>query len=114
MRHVRAFVVPLLLAALALAGCGLNPSGNGTGTTLRIANLIPGTTSVTVTAGGTPFMTGAPFQTITPYQDIQAGSYVINVNIAGAAAAAYTSSFTFLNVSAYTFVTYGADRKSVV
>ena len=37
------------LAALALGACGLNPSGTGTGTTLRVANLMPGTTAVTVT-----------------------------------------------------------------
>src|SRR4029450_4219302 len=42
MRQLRAFLVPVCLAALALAGCGLNPSGKGTGTTLRVANLIPG------------------------------------------------------------------------
>ena len=46
MRLLCALVVPASLAVLVLEGCGLNPSGNGTGTTLRVANLIPGTTSV--------------------------------------------------------------------
>ena len=107
MRLLRALVVPISLAAFALAGCGLNPSGDGTGTTLRVANLIPGSTSVTVSAGGTPFMSGAPFETLTTYQGIAAGSYVFNVNIAGTTAPVYTTSNTLLNVSAYTFLAYG-------
>ncbi len=108
MRLTRAFVALVCLAASALAGCGLNPSGNGTGTTLRVANLIPGATAVTVTAGGTTFMNAAPFESVTAYQDIPANSYVFNVSIAGATTPAYTASNTLLNVSAYTFLTYGA------
>jgi len=107
MRLFRAFVVLACLAVLALAGCGLNPSGNGTGTTLRVANLIPGSTSVTVTAGDSAFMSGAPFETITSYADIPAGNYTVNVNIAGKATPAFSSVSTLLNVSAYTFLTYG-------
>ncbi|MEO8676707.1 MAG: DUF4397 domain-containing protein [Casimicrobiaceae bacterium] len=109
MRLVRAFVVLASLAAavFALAGCGLNPSGNGTGTTLRVANLIPGSTSVTVTAGGTAFMSGSPFETITSYADIPAGPYTFSVNLAGATTPAFSIVNTLFNVSAYTFVTYG-------
>ncbi len=108
MRLARALFVSACLAAFALAGCGLNPSGNGTGTTLRVANLLTGSTSVTVTAGGTAFMSGSPFQTITPYQGIPAGTYTFNVNLAGAATPAYTATSTLANVSAYTFVVFGA------
>ena len=109
MRLVRAFVVlaHLAVAVFALAGCGLNPSGNGTGTTLRVANLIPGSTSVTVTVGGTAFMSGSPFETITSYADIPAGAYVFNVNLAGATTPAFSITSTLFNVSAYSFVTYG-------
>ena len=108
MRLARALVVSVCLAAFALAGCGLNPSGKGTGTTLRVANLIPSSTSVSVTAGGTAYMSGAPFETTTGYQDISAGDYVFNVNIAGATAPAFTIAQTLLNVTAYTFVAFGA------
>ncbi len=107
MRLFRAFVVLACLAVFALAGCGLNPSGNGTGTTLRVANLIPGSTSVTVTAGDSAFMSGAPFETITSYADIPAGTYTFNVNIAGTTTPAFSSVNTLFNVSAYTFLTYG-------
>jgi hypothetical protein len=108
MRQFRALAVLLCLAALTLAGCGLNPSGNGTGTTLRVANFITNSTSVSVTVGGTSFMSGSPFETITPYQDIPGGTYTFNVNLAGAATPAYTNSNTLDNVTAYTFVTSGA------
>jgi Domain of unknown function (DUF4397) len=108
MRLLRALAIPFWLAAFTLPGCGLNPSGNGTGTTLRVANLIPGTTSVSVTAGGTSFMSAAPFEALTAYQGIPAGSYVFNVNLAGSTTPAYTTTNTLLNVSAYTFLTYGA------
>jgi len=108
MRQFRAFVVPFCLAALALAGCGLNPSGKGTGTTLRVANLITNSTSVSVTVGGNSFMSGSPFETITPYQDIPAGTYTISVNLAGNATPAFTTSNTLVNVTAYSFVTSGA------
>ena len=56
MRFTRAFAVTACLVALALGGCGLNPSGSGTGTTVRVANLMPGTTAVTVAANGTEYM----------------------------------------------------------
>ena len=108
MRLTRALVVSACLAAFALAGCGLNPSGNGTGTTLRVANLLTGSTSVTVTAGGTTLMSGSPSQTITGYQDIPAGTYTFNVNLPGAATPAYTASSTLANVTAYTFLVFGA------
>ena len=108
MRQLRALLVPVCLAALALAGCGLNPSGKGTGTTLRAANFIPGSTSVSVTVGGTSFMSGSPFETIAPYQDIPAGAYTLNVNIAGATNPVFTLPETLNNVSAYTFVAFGA------
>ena len=78
------------------------------GTTLRVANLLTGSTSVTVTAGGTTLMSGSPFQTITGYQDIPAGTYTFNVNLSGAATPAYTASSTLANVSAYTFLVFGA------
>ena len=74
MRQFRALAVLVCLAALTLAGCGLNPSGKGTGTTLRVANFITGSTSVSVAVGGSSFMSGSPFETITPYQDIPAGT----------------------------------------
>jgi Domain of unknown function (DUF4397) len=108
MRQLRDFVVPLCLAALTLAGCGLNPSGKGTGTSLRVANFITESTSVSVTVGGNSFMSGSPFETITPYQDIPAGTYTFNVNLAGAATPAFTTSNTLLNVTAYSFLTSGA------
>lgn len=108
MRQLRNLVVPLCLAALTLAGCGLNPSGNGTGTSLRVANFITESTSVSVTVGGNSFMSGAPFEAITPYQDIPAGTYTFNVNLAGAAAPAFTTSNALINVTAYTFLTSGA------
>src|SRR4030095_3383436 len=108
MRQLRAFLVPVCLAALALAGCGLNPSGKGTGTTLRVANLIPGSTSVSVTVNGTSFMSGSPVETITPNQDIPAGDYTVNVNIAGATNPVFTQAETLNNVSAYTFAAFGA------
>jgi hypothetical protein len=107
MRPFRAFVVLACLAVFALAGCGLNPSGNGTGTSLRVANLIPGSKSVTVTAGGTAFMSGAPFETITAYADIPAATYTFNVNFSGTATPAFSTVNTLLNVSAYTMLTYG-------
>jgi hypothetical protein len=53
-------------------------------------------------------MNAAPFEAVTAYQDIPANSYVFNVSIAGATAPAYTASNTLLNVSAYTFLAYGA------
>jgi hypothetical protein len=108
MRQFRALVVPCCLAALALVGCGLNPSGKGTGTTLRVANFITNSTSVSVTVGGNSFMSGSPFETITSYQDIPAGTYTFNVNLAGNATPAFTTSGTLANVTAYSFVTSGA------
>ena len=108
MRQLRALLIPVCLAAWALAGCGLNPSGKGTGTTLRVANLIPGSTSVSVTVDGTPFMSGSPFETITPNQDIPAGAYTLNVNIAGAINPVFTQAEDLVNVSAYTFAAFGA------
>jgi hypothetical protein len=108
MRQLRALLVSACLAALALAGCGLNPSGKGTGTTLRVANLIPGSTSVSVTVNGTFFMSGSPFETITPNQDIPAGAYTVNVSIAGATNPVFTQAETLNNVSAYTFAVFGA------
>lgn len=113
MRQLRALLVFVCLAGLALAGCGLNPSGKGTGTNLRVANLIPGSTSVSVTAGGTSFMSGSPFETITPYQDIPAGTYTVNVNIAGANNPVLTMSETLNNVSSYTFLAFGAATNVV-
>jgi hypothetical protein len=108
MRLARAFAASVCLAAAALAGCGLNPSGDGTGTTMRVVNLIPGSTSVTVTVGNSAFMTAAPFQAITPYQGIPAGGYTIKVNLGGNATPAFTATTTLLNVSAYSFLTFGA------
>jgi len=108
MRQLRALLVPVCLAALALVGCGLNPSGTGTGTTMRVANLIPGSTSVSVTADGTSFMSGSPFETITASQDIPAGNYTVNVNIAGANNPVFTAPETLGNVSTYTFLAFGA------
>ena len=107
MRQLRALLVPMCLAVLALAGCGLNPSGKGTGTTFRAANLIPGSTSVSVTVGGTSVMSGSPFETITPYQDIPAGTYTVNVNIAGFSIPVFTVAEALNNVSTYTFATFG-------
>ncbi len=95
------------LAALALGGCGLNPSGNGTGTTLRVANLMPGTTAVTVSVGDTAFMTAAPFETFTGYQDITAGNYRFNILLGANPAPVFTSDESLANVSAYTFIAYG-------
>lgn len=107
MRFTRALAAIVCLAALALGGCGLNPSGNGTGTTLRVANLMPGTTAVTVTAGDTTYMAAAPFETFTGYADITAGNYVFNVSLAGTPAPVFTSTGSLANVSAYTFIAYG-------
>ena len=108
MRLARAFVVPLCLAAIALAGCGLNPSGTGTGTTLRIANLIPGATSVSVTIGGNSLLSNAPFQTVTDNQNIEANTYTFNVNLEGDPTPAYTSPNVLATAFSYTFLTYGA------
>lgn len=113
MRQLRALLVPICLAVFALAGCGLNPSGKGTGTTFRAANFIPGSTSVSVTVGGTSVMSGSPFETITPYQDIPAGTYTVTVNIAGFSIPVFTVSEALNNVSAYTFATFGSAANVV-
>ncbi len=107
MRRITALAVTVCLAALALGGCGLNPSGKGTGTTLRVANLMPGTTAVTATVGGTAYMTAAPFETFTGYQDISAGNYVFNILLGTSTTPAFTTTNTLANVSAYTFIAYG-------
>lgn len=107
MRRLHAFAAMAGLLALALGGCGLNPSGSGTGTTVRVANLMPGTTAVTVTAGDTAFMTAAPFETFTGYQDIPAGNYAFNIRLGTSATPAFTTTTTLANVSAYTFIAYG-------
>ncbi len=107
MRRTRALVVTVCLAAVALGGCGLNPSGTGTGTTLRVANLMPGTTAVTVTADDTTFMTAAPFESFTGYEGITAGNYTFNVRLGASATPAFTETASVANVSAYTFIAYG-------
>jgi len=106
MRRTRAFAVIACLAALALAGCGLNPSGTGTGTTLRVANLMP-QNSVTMKAGDATFMSNAPFESFTGYQNISAGTYTFTTALDGSATPAFSVSETLLNVSAYTFIAYG-------
>ena len=108
MRPLHVLLVPAFLAAFALAGCnGLNPSGKGTGTTLRVANLVPGTTAVTVTAGSTSYMTGSPFETITGNQDITAGAYTFNVFVGNETTPANSVPALLANVSSYTFIPYG-------
>jgi trimeric autotransporter adhesin len=108
MRFTRALAfVTTCLAAVALGGCGLNPSGTGTGTTMRVVNLMPGTTPVTVTANGTAYMTAAPFETFTGYQNISAGTYTFNVNLGTSSTPSFTAPETLGNVSAYTFIAYG-------
>jgi hypothetical protein len=105
MRCFRALLA--CLAALALGACGLNPSGNGTGTTLRVANLMPGTTAVTVNVNDNAFMTAAPFETFTGYQDITAGNYTFHILLGGNPTPVFTTTNSLANVSAYTFITYG-------
>ncbi len=105
MRCFRALLV--CLAALALGACGLNPSGSGTGTTLRVANLMPGTTAVTVDVNGSAFMTAAPFETFTGYQDIPAGNYTFDILLGGSPTPVFTTVNALANVSAYTFIPYG-------
>ena len=107
MCRTRALAVIAWLTALALAGCGLNPSGSGTGTTMRVANLMPQTSAVTVKINDTTFLDGAPFQTFTGYEDIQAGDYTFTITVGNDATPAFTTTNTLLNVSAYTFIAYG-------
>jgi len=107
MCRTRAPAVIAWLAVLALAGCGLNPSGSGTGTFMRVANLMPQTSAVTVKANDTTFMDGAPFQTFTDYQDIQAGSYTFTITVGNDATPDFSTPGTLANVSAYTLIAYG-------
>ena len=106
MRCLR-FALMVCLVALALGACGLNPSGTGTGTTLRVANLMPGTTAVTVSVSGTAFMTAAPFETFTGYQDISAGNYRFDILLGANPTPVFTTTNALVNVSAYTFIPYG-------
>jgi Domain of unknown function (DUF4397) len=108
MLRLRHLLVPACLAVVALAGCGqLNPSGNGTGTTIRFANLVPSTTPVTVTLNGITYMSASPFETINSYQDITSGPYTLNVLLGTSTTPALTAKETLANVSAYTFVSFG-------
>lgn len=108
MRPLRALLVPACLIAFALVGCGnLNPSGSGTGTSIRVANLVPGPTLVTVTASGNTYLKAAPFETITGYQDITAGVYTFNVLLGTSTTPALALPGALANVSAYTFVPFG-------
>jgi Domain of unknown function (DUF4397) len=107
MRFTQAFAVTACLVALALGGCGLNPSGSGTGTTVRVANLMYGTTAVTVAANGTEYMSGAPFQSLTGYQNINAGDYTFTINVGSNTTPSFSETVTLANVAAYTFIAYG-------
>ncbi len=107
MRFTRAFAVTACLVALALGGCGLNPSGSGTGTTVRVANLMPGTTAVTVAANGTEYMSAAPFQSLTGYQNIAAGNYTFTITLGTGGPPAFTATETLATIAAYTFIAYG-------
>jgi hypothetical protein len=107
MRRTRAFAVIACLAAFALTGCGLNPSGNGTGTTLRVANLMPQPSSVTVQAGDGAFLNNAPFETLGGYENITAGTYTFTITLGESATPAFSAVYPLANVSAYTFIAYG-------
>jgi hypothetical protein len=106
MRSFRLVLILVSLAAL-IAGCGLNPKGSGNGTTLRVANLIFGSSSVNVTVGTKALVTGSAFQGISGYADSDSGSQEIKVAVAGSTTNLIDSVQTVSASTHHTFIAYG-------
>ena len=108
----------LTLAVVALTGCN---TGKGVVdpavqfAALRISNLIPDASGpLNVTLDGRNFVSGLNFEGLTQYQQIDSGSRVIQLSVAGGANNMLTTTLNFTGTSNYTLVAYGPVAEPTV
>jgi hypothetical protein len=101
----------LALAVVALTGCN---TGKGVVdpaiqfANLRIANLIPDASGpLNVTLDSNTFASGLNFEGLTRYQQIDSGSRVIQLSVAGGANNIVSATLNFTGTINYTLVAYG-------
>jgi hypothetical protein len=108
----------LTLAVVALTGCN---TGKGVVdpavqfATLRIANLIPDASGpLNVTLDSNTFVSGLNFEALTQYQQIDSGSRVIQLSVAGGANNIVTATLNFTGTVNYTLIAYGPVAEPTV
>ncbi|HEV2042279.1 MAG TPA: DUF4397 domain-containing protein, partial [Casimicrobiaceae bacterium] len=108
----------LTLAVVGLTGCN---TGKGVvdpavqHATLRIANLIPDASGpLNVTLDSNTFVSGLNFEALTQYQQIDSGSRVIQLSVAGGANNIISTTLNFTGTINYTLVAYGPVAEPTV
>lgn len=101
----------LVLAVLTLTSCNTGKGVVDPATqfaALRVVNLIPDATGpLNVTIDTKPLASGLNFEALTPYQQIDAGTRIIEVSIAGGSSTILSKSLSFVGTTNYTLVISG-------
>ena len=93
------------LLTFTLAGCS-STGGSGSGTNIRIVNVVPDAAAISVTVGDTNVVSSLPFQGLTNYTGISSGSQEFKVSANAGASNAIDTTLNLNNSANYTYIVF--------
>jgi hypothetical protein len=88
-----------------LAGCS-SSGGGGSGTNIRVVNVVPDAAAISVTVGDTTVVTNLPFQGLTEYTGVGSGNQEFKVSANGGASNTIDTTINLNNSANYTYVLF--------
>ena len=93
------------LFTFTLAGCS-HSGGSGSGTNIRVVNVVPDAAAINVTVGDTNVVTNLPFQGLTLYTGVDSGAQEFKVSANGGTSNAIDTTINLNSSANYTYIVF--------